>query len=130
MQPRPSSTGRGAGGTVCHPSHTPGGCGHMVLSQEGREITTPRKVRIPDNSPLPLHTLLLFPRPFTSHSEPEEISPNPSYTVTTLPHNRPSTEPEKISPNPCYTVTTHSHNPEGTDATPLAIYEVIDEMSP
>ena len=30
------STGRGAGGTVCHPSPTPSGCGRgvgMVLSQ-------------------------------------------------------------------------------------------------
>ena len=46
--PQPSSTGRGAGGTVCHPSHTPGGCGHgvgVVLSQEEWETRTQRNVR-------------------------------------------------------------------------------------
>ena len=36
-----SSTGRGAGGTVCIPSYTHGGCGHgvgVVLSQQNKEI--------------------------------------------------------------------------------------------
>ena len=40
--------GRGAGGTVCHPSHTPGGYGHgvgVVLSQEEWETRTQRNVR-------------------------------------------------------------------------------------
>ena len=41
-----SSIGRGAGGTVCHPSPTPGGCGHrvgVVLPQEDREAREVRK---------------------------------------------------------------------------------------
>ena len=36
-----SRTGRGAGGTVCIPSYTPGGCGHGVgvdLPQQDKDI--------------------------------------------------------------------------------------------
>ena len=39
--PQPSSARRGAGGTVYHPSHTPGGCGHavgVVLSPRNKKI--------------------------------------------------------------------------------------------
>ena len=38
--PSIAALGGGLGGTVCHPSHTPGGCGHGVgvdVSQENRE---------------------------------------------------------------------------------------------
>ena len=45
-----SQPSRGAGGTVCHPNHTPDGCGHgvgVVLSKEERgPYTTTRKVRM------------------------------------------------------------------------------------
>ena len=87
LLPQPSSTGRGAGGTVCRPSPAPCGCGHgvgVVLPQEDREEGKVRKgIAI-------IWRYCTVPSLYRASTGHPQTSRNPSYTPASISNTTPS----------------------------------------
>ena len=104
---------------MCHPSATPGGCGHgvgVVLAQEDREARKVRKGYSNNYLNTFSHTVPSLYRASTGH---QQTSRNPSYTPTSISTTTPSVQYSSLGPRD------GTSNPSPSTAT----YDVV-EMNP